>query len=167
MRHQPISRIPSVASFARDSSVGMEKLNVSLSSFRAGDGASREDMPDLIVVWRPPGLRQGGNYHCGAYQDRGQYAHVYSPWLDAASRQWQVGARINAEWMEVSREPASKGFTKKPNAPSFMALTEIRTSKTAVITMVGIEIFCSFIIINRSSPLIPGKFMSVTTQPQA
>jgi hypothetical protein len=86
MRHQPISRILSVASFARDSSVGMEKLNVSLSSFRAGDGVSREDMPDLIVVWRPPGLRHGGNYHCGAYQHRDQYAHVYSPWLDAASK---------------------------------------------------------------------------------
>jgi hypothetical protein len=57
MRHLPISRILAVASFARDSSIGMEKLNVSLSSFRAGDGVSREDMPDLIVVWRPPGLR--------------------------------------------------------------------------------------------------------------
>jgi len=64
----------------------MEKLNVSLSSFRAGDGVSREDSPDLIVVWRPPRLRHGGNYHCGAYQDRGQYAHVYSPWLDSAPR---------------------------------------------------------------------------------
>jgi hypothetical protein len=38
----------------------------------------------LMVVWRPPGLRHGGNNHCGGYQDRGQYAHVYSPWLDAA-----------------------------------------------------------------------------------
>jgi len=86
MRHLPISRILAVASFARDSSIGMEKLNVSLSSFRAGDGVSREDLPDLMVVWRPPGLRHGGNNHCGGYQDRGQYAHVYSPWLDAASK---------------------------------------------------------------------------------
>jgi hypothetical protein len=57
----------------------MEKLNVSLSTFRAGEGVSREDLPDLIVVWRPSGLRHGGKYHCGAYQHRGQYAHVYSP----------------------------------------------------------------------------------------
>jgi hypothetical protein len=57
----------------------MEKLNVSLSTFRAGEGVSREDLPDLIVVWRPSGLRHGGKYHCGAYQHCGQYAHVYSP----------------------------------------------------------------------------------------
>ena len=83
MRHLPISRILAVACFARDSSIGMKKLNVSFSSFPAGDGVSREDLPDFIVVCRPPGLPHGGNYHCCAYQHRGQYAHVYAPWLVA------------------------------------------------------------------------------------
>jgi len=76
----------------------MEKLNVSLSSFRAGDGAPRRHA-DLIVVWRPPGLRQEGTI-IAVLIKIAVNLRILSPWLDAASANGKLVARHHAEWME-------------------------------------------------------------------
>ena len=57
------------------------------------------------------------------------------------------------------------GFSRKSNAPSFIASTASGTSPCPVMTITGICTFNSLIRRNRSMPVISGMRMSVTMQP--